>query len=83
MGEHKALSDKTKKDDMFFEIHTSKELDHVIYFADELEIEHSFVKFKPVKCISRKKKIELKDMTIILPNRNISQIIFKKIPSIP
>ena len=73
------MSDMKAEADMFFEIHTTRELLNVIYFADELEIEHSFIKFKPVRCISRKKRIETKDMTMILPDRNISQIIFKKV----
>lgn len=73
------MSDNKADVDMLFEIHTTRELDNVIYFADGVEIEHSFIKFKPLRCISRKKQIEMKDVTIILPDRNISQIIFKKV----
>ena len=77
------MSENKAEADMLFEIHTARELDDVIYFAEDVEIEHSFIKFKPIKCISRKKRIEMKDMTIILPDRNISQIIFKKVTPKP
>ena len=77
------MSDTKAEDDMLFEIHTTRELLNVTYFADELEIEHSFVKFKPVSCISSKKRIEMKDITMILPDRNIRQIIFKRVTPKP
>ena len=77
------MSEKKADVNMLFEIHTTRELDDVIYFADEVEIEHSFIKFKPLRFISKKRHLELKDMTIILPDRNISQIIFRTVTPTP
>jgi len=61
-----------------FEIRTTEELDEVIHFSDKVEIEGSFIKFRPYRFISKTGTSEMKDMVSILPERCVNSIVFRE-----
>lgn len=71
---------KSQENKERFEIQTTEELDGVIYFSDKIEIEGSFVKFRPYKFVSKSGASEMKDMLLILPERCIASIVFREAP---
>ena len=65
-----------------FGIITTSELEEKIYFAPEITIEGSFVRFKPIYELREKydrDKKELKNCEYILPERVIKEIIYQRI----
>jgi hypothetical protein len=61
-----------------FGIITTSELEEKIYFAPEITIEGSFVRFKPQIELGKCEK-KLKDCEYILPERVIKEIIYQRV----
>jgi hypothetical protein len=60
-------------------IYTTAELGEAVYYAKNLEIEGSFVKFTPVACQSRTTTSKISNEEWTLPERLIKKIIYEKI----
>jgi hypothetical protein len=60
-------------------IYTTAELGEAVYYAKNLEIEGSFVKFTPIASQSRTTTSKISNEEWILPERFIKKIIYEKI----
>ena len=60
-------------------IYTTAELGEAVYYAKNLEIEGSFVKFTPVACQSRTTTSQISNEEWTLSERLIKKIVYKKI----
>lgn len=60
-------------------IYTTAELGEAVYYAKNLKIEGSFVKFTPVACQSRTTTSKISNEEWTLPERLIKKIVYEKI----
>lgn len=59
-------------------IYTTAELGEAVYYAKNLKVEGSFVKFTPVACQSRTTTSKMSNEEWILPERLIKKIVYEK-----
>jgi len=67
------------KEKIRFEIQTTEELKEAVYFTNDLEIQGSFLKFKPYKMIVKEQSHKQENIEIILPERCIKEIVRREI----
>ncbi len=50
----------------------------ILYFANEMNIEGTFIKFTPKKCSAKTKFYDMAEMIIMLPNTRVKRIIIRE-----
>jgi hypothetical protein len=50
----------------------------ILYYTNDVTIEGAFIKFIPRHCFAERKFFKMAEMTVILPNTRVKQIIVRK-----
>jgi len=51
----------------------------ILYFANDVNIEGTFIKFIPKKCFAKTKFYDMTDMVMMLPDSRVKQIVIREI----